>query len=43
MLGMIAAWPADRTNEFSNRREKRDVLIKEIRKALDHHRIDVRH
>ena len=42
MLAMIAAWRADRDDEFSNRREKRDVLVKEIRNALDHHRIDVR-
>jgi hypothetical protein len=42
MLAMIAAWRADRNDEFSNRREKRDVLIREIRRALDHHRIDVR-
>ena len=43
MLAMIAAWRADRDDEFSNKREKRDVLVKEIRNALDRHRIDVRH
>lgn len=42
MLAMIAAWRADRDDEFSNRREKRDVLVKEIRNALERHRIDVR-
>jgi hypothetical protein len=43
MLAMIAAWRADRDDEFSNGQERRDVLIQEIRIALDHHRIDVRH
>ncbi|TFH19950.1 MAG: aminoglycoside phosphotransferase family protein [Acidimicrobiales bacterium] len=42
MLAMIAAWRADRDDEFSNGREKREVLIREIRNALDHHGIDVR-
>ena len=43
MLAMIAAWRADRDDELPNGHEKRDVLLKEIRKALDHHGIDVRH
>ena len=33
MLAMIAAWRADRDDEFSNGREKRDALIREIRTA----------
>lgn len=43
MLAMIAAWRADRDDELRNGHEKRDVLLKEIRKALDHYGIDVRH
>jgi Ser/Thr protein kinase RdoA (MazF antagonist) len=42
MLAMIAAWRADRDDEFSNRRESREALIREIRKALDRHSIDPR-
>jgi hypothetical protein len=34
MLAMIAAWRADRDDEFSNGREKRDALIRGIRAAL---------
>ena len=34
MLAMIAAWRADRDDEFSDGREKRDALIREIRAAL---------
>jgi len=43
MLSMIAAWRADCGDELPNRHEKCDVLLREIRKALDHHGIDVRH
>ncbi len=42
MLAMIAAWRADRDDEFSNGRVNRDALVREIRRALDHHGIDVR-
>ena len=41
MLAMVAAWRADRDDEFSDGRGKREVLVREIRKALDHHGIDV--
>jgi Phosphotransferase enzyme family len=42
MLSMVAAWRADRDDERPNGRENRDVLLSAIRKALDHHGIDVR-
>jgi hypothetical protein len=40
MLAMIAAWRADRDDEYSNGAKRRDVLVREIRKALDHYGID---
>jgi hypothetical protein len=43
MLAMVAAWRADRDDEFPNGREVRDVLLSRIREALDRHGIDVRH
>jgi thiamine kinase-like enzyme len=42
MLAMIAAWRADRDDEFPKGRQSREALIREIRKALDHHGIDLR-
>jgi hypothetical protein len=42
MLAMIAAWRSDRDDEFPNRRESRQTLIREVRTALDHHGIDLR-
>jgi len=41
MLAMIAAWRADRHDEYSKGRKHREVLISEIRKAVDHYGIDV--
>ncbi len=43
MLAMVAAWRADRVDEFPNGREVRDVLLSMVREALGRHRIDVRH
>ena len=42
VLAMIAAWRSDRDDQLPNRTEKRRLLLEEIRKALDRHRIDVR-
>jgi hypothetical protein len=39
---MIAAWRADRDDQFENGRANRDLLISAIHNALHHHRIDVR-
>lgn len=36
ILAMIAAWRADRDDDFPNRRGVRDGLLNRIRKALDH-------
>jgi len=43
MLAMVAAWRADRDDEFPNGREMRETLLSELRPALDRHDIDVRH
>ena len=43
MLAMVAAWRADRDDVFPNGREMRDVLISQVREALERHGIDVRH
>ncbi len=43
MLALVAAWRADRDDEFPNGREMRDVLLSRVREALDRHGIDVRH
>ncbi len=43
VLAMIAAWRADRDDEFPNAREMRDGLLSMIRHALDRDGIDVRH
>ena len=42
-LAMVAAWRADRNDEFLNGREMREALLSKIREALDRHGIDVRH
>ena len=42
MLAMIAAWRSDRDDQLPNRNKKRGLLLDEIRRALDRHRIDVR-
>ena len=43
MLAMVAAWRADRDDERPSGAENRDVLLRALRNALDHHGIDVRH
>ena len=43
MLAMVAAWRADRDDDFPNGREARDALLSRIREALDLHGIDVCH
>jgi len=43
MLAMVAAWRADRDDDFPNGRQMRDELLSMIREALDRHDIDVRH
>lgn len=40
-LAMVAAWRADRDDDFPNRRAERDALLSMIREALDRHGIDV--
>jgi hypothetical protein len=40
VLAMVAAWRADRDDQFANGREMRDVLLGQIRKTLDRHRIN---
>jgi hypothetical protein len=40
MLAMIAAWRADRDDDFPNGRAERDALLIMIREALDRHRLD---
>ncbi|MBT5775621.1 MAG: phosphotransferase, partial [Dehalococcoidia bacterium] len=42
-LAMVAAWRADRDDEFPNGREMRDELLSQVREALDRRGIDVRH
>lgn len=42
VLAMIAAWRSDRNDEFPNRRVSSATLLRAIRKALDHHDIDLR-
>jgi Ser/Thr protein kinase RdoA (MazF antagonist) len=42
VLAMVAAWRADRDDEFPNGREMRDELLGMLRDALDRHGIDVR-
>jgi len=42
VLAMVAAWRADRDDEFPNGREMRDELLSMLREALDRHGIDVR-
>lgn len=42
MLAMVAAWRADRDDDFPKRREMRDALLSRVREALDRHGIDVR-
>jgi len=43
MLAMVAAWRADRDDDFPNGRGVRDELLSMIREALDRRGIDVRH
>ncbi len=43
VLAMVAAWRADRDDDFQNGREVRDELLSMIREALDRRGIDVRH
>lgn len=43
MLAMVAAWRADRDDEFPNGREMRDELLRKIREALDDNGVDVPH
>ena len=43
MLAMVAAWRADRDDEFPKGREMRNTLLSMVREALDLHGIDVRH
>jgi len=43
MLAMVAAWRADRDDDFPNGRRVRDELLTMIREALDRRGIDVRH
>jgi hypothetical protein len=41
-LAMVAAWRADRDDEFPNGREMGDVQLSKVREALGRHGIDVR-
>lgn len=43
MLAMVAAWRADRDDDFPNGAVVRDGLLRTMREALDRHAIDVRH
>jgi hypothetical protein len=40
MLAMVAAWRADRDDDFPSGRAERDALLIMIREALDRHRLD---
>jgi hypothetical protein len=37
MLAMVAAWRADRDDDFPNGRAERDALLSQIRAALERH------
>jgi Ser/Thr protein kinase RdoA (MazF antagonist) len=39
MLAMVAAWRADRDDDFPNGRAERDALLSQIRAALERHRL----
>jgi thiamine kinase-like enzyme len=39
MLAMVAAWRADRDDDFPNGRAERDALLSQIRAALEPHRL----
>lgn len=43
MLAMVAAWRADRDDDFPKGREMRDALLSKVKEALERHGIDVRH